>query len=273
MHASLLLALTLVAQVDAPSTEPAIAVLGMDGRQGVSRDLAVLLTEKLATRLRSRGAFSRVVSSTDVEAALGFEAQRQLLDCNSSSCMAEIAGALGVDYLFVSSAGQVEDVWVFNARIIHTRSGSARGALSKTLTGGQSVLVKEADGVVDEVLQEAGLLKGPPPDVAATPPAPPSSTEASVSFKAESPSVLPVVLRGVSAVSAVVGVAAGLLVLGGLATSGGAVGTARFMPGADLLEPALQGAFVAGLGVAGLFAVVVPLAALVAVATVAASFI
>src|SRR5690606_9289135 len=41
----------------------------------------------------------RFVSASDIESMIGFERQRDLVGCDSVSCMTEIGGALGVDAL------------------------------------------------------------------------------------------------------------------------------------------------------------------------------
>lgn len=51
----------------------------------------------LAGAVRDQG--FAVITPADVSAVLGLERQRQLMGCAESSCLAELGGALGVDYI------------------------------------------------------------------------------------------------------------------------------------------------------------------------------
>ena len=72
----------------------------------------------LTTAIDSRQAFI-VVSSKDIGAMLGIERQRQLMGCSEdTSCMAELANALGTDYVMVASVGKVGDTYLVSAKLI-----------------------------------------------------------------------------------------------------------------------------------------------------------
>jgi hypothetical protein len=61
----------------------------------------------------------QVVTSSDVESLVGHEQQKQMLGCEeNASCIAELAGALGVDKLCTGSLGKVEDTLVLSLRVI-----------------------------------------------------------------------------------------------------------------------------------------------------------
>ena len=51
----------------------------------------------LAKDLRDLG--FQVITPTDIGAALGLERQKHILGCTESSCLAEIGGAMGADYI------------------------------------------------------------------------------------------------------------------------------------------------------------------------------
>ena len=53
----------------------------------------------------------KVVAGGDMAALLGFDRERQLLGCSESSCLAEIGGALGVDYLLKTEVSQIGGTW------------------------------------------------------------------------------------------------------------------------------------------------------------------
>ncbi|MBK7865160.1 MAG: hypothetical protein IPJ65_42500 [Archangiaceae bacterium] len=80
----------------APVAPVKVAVPGLVA-VGVDQGLASALTEKLVV-LAKRPELS-IVTARDIAAVLGVERQKQLLGCDTSGCMAELADALGADVL------------------------------------------------------------------------------------------------------------------------------------------------------------------------------
>lgn len=84
--------------------------------------LAQDFTDHLAQQLVGRGL--SVIASSDMQAILGIERQRQLLGCSDegSSCMAELAGALGADGVVTGTVVRVGKKYQVNVRIIDARN-------------------------------------------------------------------------------------------------------------------------------------------------------
>lgn len=84
--------------------------------------LARDFTDHLAQQLASRGL--SVITNSDVQALLGLERQKQLLGCSdqSTSCMAELAGALGADGVVLGTVVRVGRKYQVNVRIIDATS-------------------------------------------------------------------------------------------------------------------------------------------------------
>jgi hypothetical protein len=102
-----------------------VAVLNVEGTfTGEKLDLAAL-TDVLATTVDEAGWF-RVVSSRDVTAVLALERQKELLGCSADqACIAELAGALGVDYVLSASVGKVGEAWVVSGRMVEAKRGTS----------------------------------------------------------------------------------------------------------------------------------------------------
>jgi hypothetical protein len=93
----------------APKRALRIAVKAIDAPDPA---LASVLTDAVVAELRKLERLS-VIGLDEVQAMLDLEAQKQLAGCSESSCIAEIAAALGADILVVGSVNRVDDGAVF----------------------------------------------------------------------------------------------------------------------------------------------------------------
>jgi hypothetical protein len=79
-------------------TRPRLAVLDL-GASGASASLAAAVGGVVANEIDRLGAF-KVITADSIRAMLALEKQKEMLGCSADlSCLAEIGGALGVDYL------------------------------------------------------------------------------------------------------------------------------------------------------------------------------
>ena len=100
-------------------------------------------------RWRSPGArrmlpgFDVVGRSEIFRAMLGFEKQRQAVGCTEdASCLAEIGGALGVDYILIGSLGQTLGALArLDLKLVETRKARVRNRIGVSLQGQQEKLV------------------------------------------------------------------------------------------------------------------------------------
>ncbi|HEX9242026.1 MAG TPA: PEGA domain-containing protein [Anaeromyxobacter sp.] len=81
----------------AADPKPKIAVLDLTAN-GASKELASAAGGIAANELDRMATF-QIVTSDAIRNMLAFEKQRQMLGCTDAGCMAEIGGALGVDWL------------------------------------------------------------------------------------------------------------------------------------------------------------------------------
>ena len=89
--------------------ERSVVVMDIAGARGLDKQLQVLLNEQLLTLVSQSGAFDRVVGAGDVRDLLDLEQQKAAFDgdCDDTSCMAELGGALGVRQMINVSLGKV----------------------------------------------------------------------------------------------------------------------------------------------------------------------
>jgi hypothetical protein len=166
LHASsLLLSLMFAAQASAPPVEPSSAPASAEPAQSAKvlrfavRDVAAaesdhrlarVLTDALVTELRKLNRTS-VLSMDEVRAVLAFEADKQLAGCEASSCLAELADALGVDLLVLSSLTTVGDERVLTIKVLDPNEGKAVGEVTKrvAIVDGSECLAAIGPAVAD----------------------------------------------------------------------------------------------------------------------------
>ena len=146
----------LIAVLLAASPAPRLASPGLNGVQ-VPAELVTFLGERLATRLHDRGV--EVVTSRDIATVLGQERQKQLLGCaeGASSCMAELAGALGADGTVVGDVAKLGTSWHLNLKIISSRGAKVLADYSADAADEQRLLAK-----IDEAAEEIAEKLMPP---------------------------------------------------------------------------------------------------------------
>ncbi|MEW5847516.1 MAG: hypothetical protein AB2A00_01835 [Myxococcota bacterium] len=166
----LLLSLSLLSANISP--DASVVVVSLQPRQGVTQDTADLLTTHLLAAVKERRVFGRVVSMQETETLLSVERQRSLMGCTDASCTAELAGALGVDYVLSGSLGRLGPTWLVSASLLHARTAASVATVSLPVEGeSEAVLVPAVGVVVDRLL---GISAAPPSPAPAPAPATPA---------------------------------------------------------------------------------------------------
>jgi TolB-like protein len=93
-----------------------------------------------------------VIAGSDLRALVGFERQKALLGCTESSCITELAGALGVAYLVSSEVSKVGSTWLVSLTLLDANKAMAQGRLTRKAYSDDQ-LVDEASTAVDELLK------------------------------------------------------------------------------------------------------------------------
>lgn len=150
----------------APATpapkRPKIAVLqitaskGADGKPSFADAVLDAITSVVQIQVEKLGYYD-VVSRSDIEAALGVEATKMKLGgCNDdSSCVAEIAGALGVEKVLYGRLNRISaQSVVIDLVILNAKSSARMGHVVKTHQGSVDALVGAAKAATDELIKQ-----------------------------------------------------------------------------------------------------------------------
>lgn len=147
-----------------PVGPPSVAVFPLEAATGVSEPTARVVTDALVEQVRDAKAFSKVVSAKEIETLVAFERQRQMMDCNDTSCMTEIAGALGVDFILVGSVAHLGDSFILNAKLLSCRTATTAASDSRRMKGeNEETLLDAIAPTVRKLMDDAGLARVDPP--------------------------------------------------------------------------------------------------------------
>ena len=137
---------------------PSIAVLDLKAGDGVSQALIHFVTGAVARAAQSTEAF-RVISADDIRALLSLEATKQACGAGSPSCLAEIGGALGADYMISGSLDQVGDKLNLSLSLLDVKRASNVSRASRAFKAGdQSALFDIVPAATTTLLGKA--MKG-----------------------------------------------------------------------------------------------------------------
>jgi len=163
VHA-LALALVLAA---APSANNRVMLMPLVNGEGVSESTADAVTDSVAGELR-RIPGLQVLTRKEVSAVLSLDRQKQLLGCQSDSCLAELGGALDVERLITGNVAKLGQSWILHLQLVDARKVVTLANSDRRKKGGS------IDDVLDELPSMVKELYSGQPAIAAAPPPPPA---------------------------------------------------------------------------------------------------
>jgi hypothetical protein len=157
---------------------------------GTAANLSDLLSEVALTEV---GSMDRIeaIGRSDIESILGFEKQKKVLGCSDeTNCLAEVGGALGVEFIIVGTLGRVGALYRLDMKLVETAKSRVRARTGESVEGQEEKLVasvqKAIHRLLDPIANELPLPPAPTvtsttPPVVSTPPASSSSSSSATS--------------------------------------------------------------------------------------------
>ena len=133
-----------------------IAVLDLQAR-GVDAALVSSAGTLIASELNKLEVF-KVISREDIRNMLSFEKDKQNLGCEADqACLAEIGGALGVEYIIAGSLAKIGDTLVLALALNNTRTATVENRVSENVSGKGDALIgaisRNAKVLVSKILK------------------------------------------------------------------------------------------------------------------------
>ncbi|MDQ3262299.1 MAG: hypothetical protein M3Y59_01365 [Myxococcota bacterium] len=116
-----------------------LAALELNGLNMDAKEVS-FYSEHVAQQLAFQGV--RVTTSKEISTLLGFERQKHLLNCNegSSSCVAELANALGVDCILTGDIGKFGTKYQITLKALSASDARVLAAHSQRVNGDEALL-------------------------------------------------------------------------------------------------------------------------------------
>ncbi|HOX43591.1 MAG TPA: hypothetical protein PK668_08335 [Myxococcota bacterium] len=140
------------AQPVAPGERVSIAVMEFVSKGGLDAGRMDALTDMLANSMRQVGDL-KVVGKSDIGAVLSLEENRKLLGCDDESCMAELGGALGVQYLVSGNLSLFGQTYLLNLKLLDVRKVEIVRGVSRSIVGAEDALVAALPEAARELVQ------------------------------------------------------------------------------------------------------------------------
>jgi hypothetical protein len=95
-----------------------IAVLDVKSSGTIDPKTFEGVSSLIATELSQKRPDVTVVGAAEIRAMIGFEKEKVLLGCSEGACLAEIGGALGVEYLLATEGLRLGGTWAITMSLI-----------------------------------------------------------------------------------------------------------------------------------------------------------
>jgi TolB-like protein len=122
---------------------------------GEEKELAQNLTQVVIMELKKIDGLS-LISRDEIRSMLSFEQDRQALGCSDESCLAEIGGALGVEYIVTGNVGKLGEAYILNLKLINIRDAKTENRVAESFQGDETQLIGAARFAVRKLLGITG---------------------------------------------------------------------------------------------------------------------
>jgi TolB-like protein len=145
-----------------------LAVLDLEGGDAMAVSRARALTDVVTGEVSALSPCA-VLSRSDIRGILSLEAEKQLLGCatDSESCMAELAGALGADYLVNGTVSRIEGSVLLSLRLTDMKTLKVVRRATDSFAGDDADAIPFVAWLSRKVMTDDANVIGPRPVAAA----------------------------------------------------------------------------------------------------------
>jgi TolB-like protein len=148
-----------------------IAVIDLKAKRGIDEMTVSSLTDLICTEIASTGKYS-VIGRDDMQAMLEHIADKQLLECDDTKCLAQVGGALGVQQLMSGNIGMIGNTYLINLKLIDIDNVVVLNRISQEYKGDEAGLIGKLKETVAGLFGEKKPAAPAPAPVAQEKPKP-----------------------------------------------------------------------------------------------------
>lgn len=130
-----------------------IAVMDLTATESLPKDLVSSLSGVVAETLEQLGAF-KAIASQDVVKLLNYQVSQQQLGCDETTCINEIGGALGADYLVTGSLTQIGNNITVQLQLSNIKQTRVESRTNREYQGAPQGLYDELRGATKVLVRE-----------------------------------------------------------------------------------------------------------------------
>ena len=127
-----------------------LAVIPTVMNHQASLEVSTLFDDYLMTAVQENTSY-KVLGMDDVNAMLGFEQHKDMLQCEDASCLVEIGNALNVARIMRVNLARIEKDWIVTGKIINIREAHVEQRKNDIITGDVKVLLKNIPSFVQQL--------------------------------------------------------------------------------------------------------------------------
>jgi hypothetical protein len=151
----LVLVSTPVMAQKAKSEKPTLILMDLQARN-TDPDTAALVTASLGVSFEKTGVF-QVRTASDVRGAMDLEAEKSAMGCDTDSCLAEIAGAMGASYVAHGTVGSLGKTTLVTVSLYHHAKAKSLGR-QRVQVEDRGKLPQVMDEMVKELVADIELV-------------------------------------------------------------------------------------------------------------------
>jgi TolB-like protein len=160
LAAAALLLAPCLATAAAKKQLPKVAVLDIRALQGAHEDTVQIILEMITTALAEKKRYD-VIGKADVTALIGLDRQRKMLGCkDDNACLANIGGAMGVEYLVTGQLGKLGSRYRLSLNLLDVRKNKSLSRPSDFCDGNDDALAAKTQQLVAKLLAELDAAVG-----------------------------------------------------------------------------------------------------------------
>jgi len=148
------------AQAKKPQALPTLIVFDIVTEKGVEKSTGNMLTEVVIDRIAGLGRYI-VIGQKDIDKMMAWEEKKQLQGCNDTSCLVQIAGALGAHYYIEGSIGVIGNQYIITLKQIDALVVKVITRRTDTVNKDETTLVQSMKNMVDFIFTGKAVDKKP----------------------------------------------------------------------------------------------------------------